>query len=432
MVEVPTKPVVDRHNLLPATRASGWSSSVLERVFPARFAPVFLSPGLGLAVNLAGVGGGRGLVASRDLEAGELLLVERPLARRLVDSVADEAATLAEVCRGDPEVAAAVRAIHPVGDSCEIDRLTRVWTLSAFETGLYPHQSLFNDSPEPTCIQMHVAEDDVDEVWTTRPVSRGDALTLSYVVPVDASPTRRAVVLAHHDFLGPVPDDDPLEVALDRIEEDLIHEVVDADTLAAAREAADAARGDTTATTAAAAAKDPVPTPRREPPRARGRRTPERLGRRSPRLRRRYGLARPPRPRSRQRPALPGRRRGRPTCRRRPPPRESLSFATAFGEEGDAGGTARLPRRPRRAHRPTLGHPCRPQRRPRRAPVPGRPRSSSLRLEALARGLISKTDVACMRPRLRCVGAPRIFVELQGRKGFQSLRCQKACSTLPR
>lgn len=216
-----------------------WSSERLRLLFPEQFAPVFISDALDLAENLDGIGGGRGFVASRDVEPGELLLVEKPLWRRL-SSPEEEARGMAEACSADAELARAVRRVYPVGESTAAQRLRDVWRLSAFETGLYIYQSLFNDSPEAPCVQLHVAEDDRDEVWATRFVRKGQAMTLSYVQPADASLPRRAQILQHHGFLQSGEDEasdervDELEADMDLIEEVLISDAEDEDTLEAA------------------------------------------------------------------------------------------------------------------------------------------------------------------------------------------------------
>lgn len=217
---------------LPEVVGYAWSSDTLRRLFPERFAPVFISGAVGLALGLSGIGGGRGFVAERDVAAGELLLVERPLHERL-GTIAEDAASLAEMCRSDDEIAAAVRVMHPVGESLHVGRLQTVWRLSAFESGLYPYQSLFNDSYDAPCIQLHIAEEGVDHVWCTRPISKGEPLTLSYVQPVDASAERRAWVLQHHGFLGEpssLQTGTDVEAALDWIEEtdDSVHDILEA------------------------------------------------------------------------------------------------------------------------------------------------------------------------------------------------------------
>ncbi|KAJ8613539.1 hypothetical protein CTAYLR_002158 [Chrysophaeum taylorii] len=215
---------------LPRVRPTAWSSEALRTLFPARFKPVFVSDALGLAKDLR-VGGGRGYVAVREVEAGELLLVEHPLAVR-GESLKADAAALAEACSEDDDYRRAAQTLYPAGASIDPERLATVWRLCAFETGIYAYQSIFNDDPDPNCLQLFVAEDERDEVWATRPVAPGEHLTLSYVQPVEASASRRAKVLRHHDFLPPAPDDDAvarLEEALDALEADL-------DDLAAARE----------------------------------------------------------------------------------------------------------------------------------------------------------------------------------------------------
>lgn len=183
---------------LPAVRPSHLN----DRIF--RIDPIFASDALGVATDLVGIGGGRGYVATRDVEPGELLLVEQPL-----------------FWRGDAVVDSDLLA-PLLGETVEEKR-----RINSFETGLYLYQALFNDAAHPNCIQLFVEEAQVDEVWCFRRVGAGDALVISYAQPPETTLFRRRTLLQHHGFLEPpvrtpladhedALDDADLDVALEQ------------------------------------------------------------------------------------------------------------------------------------------------------------------------------------------------------------------------
>ena len=106
----------------------------------------------------------------------------------------DAAACLALAAAREPAYAAALAILHPVGDAMDFPRLLDAWRLNAFESGLYPRRALFNDARDPSCAQLVVVDEHLGplaEVWTCRAVAKGDALTLSYVQPAEATAAKR-------------------------------------------------------------------------------------------------------------------------------------------------------------------------------------------------------------------------------------------------
>jgi hypothetical protein len=164
--------------------------------------PLYVHPAL-RCVDALGTGGGRGLAAARDLEAGTLLLMEAPLLSRL------EQATIT-----DP--AAALEALdvaHLHGATLE-----EKWQFNAFESGLYRMRSLLNDSVRPSCVALTTPEG-VAEVWTQTRVKAGDALTVSYVQPECSVKRRDEYLEVHHGFVSEEPETDEAAETLDAVDD---------------------------------------------------------------------------------------------------------------------------------------------------------------------------------------------------------------------
>lgn len=164
--------------------------------------PLYVHPAL-RCVDAPGTGGGRGLAATRDLEAGTLLLMEAPLLSRL------EQATIT-----DP--AAALEALdvaHLHGATLE-----EKWQFNAFESGLYRMRSLLNDSVRPSCVALTTPEG-VAEVWTQTRVKKGDALTVSYVQPECSVKRRDEYLEVHHGFVSEEPETDEAAETLDAVDD---------------------------------------------------------------------------------------------------------------------------------------------------------------------------------------------------------------------
>ncbi|KAH8052939.1 transferase [Aureococcus anophagefferens] len=236
------------------------------------------------------------------------------------------AACLALAAAREPAYAAALARLHPVGDAMDFSRLLDVWRFNAFESGLYPRRALFNDARDPTCAQLVVVDDTLGplaEVWTCRAVAKGDALTLSYVQPAEATAAKRhAYTNAHHDFAAAEPGDFAADEALER-EIDAVDEAFEAVDVADAAGGRAALRRRASAAAASAA---PAGARRAAPPRARRLRARRRRAERRARRRRRAG----------------GRRRPRRSARR-----ASRCAAAAWpGLEARARRTTRTPRRP--------------------------------------------------------------------------------------
>lgn len=162
--------------------------------------PIFLSDAIGMQEGLS-LGGGRGYVAKRDLKAGELLIVDRPIIARgeNIDDFADDEKL--KNLLGYP------------------DR-SKIWQWNAFESGLFVSLSLFNDSPEPNCVQLRVKDDDRNEVWTFRSVPKDEALTLSYVSPfIDATPAQRSTYLrTHHGVEESTEEPEDVDIVMDELQ----------------------------------------------------------------------------------------------------------------------------------------------------------------------------------------------------------------------
>ncbi|KAJ1445043.1 hypothetical protein M885DRAFT_336642 [Pelagophyceae sp. CCMP2097] len=218
---------------LPPVRP-GQVGTPLVEYFPAHAEYlVYLSDAMELREDLADVGGGRGYVAARDVEPGELLMVERAVIERcdvdrehVLEDAAEQLLGMSEI---DPDLKASLDRLHPAADSIDgeydgIVRLALAWRFNAFESGLYLHKSLFNDSENAPATQLLVGE--LSEVWATSAISRGDAVTLHYVYPRDCTAAKREKYLvAHHGFWDGAPAfdsnaaDEAFEAALDRVEE---------------------------------------------------------------------------------------------------------------------------------------------------------------------------------------------------------------------
>ena len=227
----------------PQPREHGEGSSSLWPAQPAKF----MGP-----ITLRSVDGmGRGFVAARDLEPGELLLVEAPLLRwptaerhpapllrALASSPpAERAAALAALALLHPvaplEATARARAeaahgrtadeLAPLwkGAECSRDELLRLCLVvqwNGFASGLFLHQSIFNHAcPQfANCDKSAVAAGGgarggggaaaaaggapLSVVRATRPIARGEQCCISYVQPPELLAAERAERLRQFDF----------------------------------------------------------------------------------------------------------------------------------------------------------------------------------------------------------------------------------------
>jgi hypothetical protein len=227
-------------------------------------APDYQGP-ISLVESGAHIGGGRMLIASRDLLPGTLLLLEKPLAtwstednnvdvdfvRMVLNSCADVPKLLHDVedlhprksvldtadgpntvSNNDPvklmmqvwesqyehdqDVAdllndLAVRNIANADGSpftrSDLVRFMLVMRYNALETGLYLYTAMLNHSDRPNCVKFKGGEQ--SEVRATRSIRQGEMLTISYVPAILSHASRRWHLWQQHRFdIGTdLPDD---------------------------------------------------------------------------------------------------------------------------------------------------------------------------------------------------------------------------------
>ena len=186
---------------LPAPAPSAVGCARLAAFAPG-YAPRYAHPALRL-VSAPATGGGRGLAAARDLDAGTLLLLEAPLLSR------EEQATIADPAAALPSLN--IEQLHGA-------TLEQKWQFNAFESGLYRLRSLLNDSPQPSCVALTTAGG-LAEVWTQRKVEAGAPLTVSYVQPECSVARRDAYLRAQHGFVSDRAEADAAAEALDGVDD---------------------------------------------------------------------------------------------------------------------------------------------------------------------------------------------------------------------
>jgi hypothetical protein len=217
--------------------------------------PLYLGP-MQLVSSLP-YGGGRGYVASHDLEAGTLVLVEQPVITlpsdewgeqlglvsvlRLfeaanashiihdlehfhptkltvdgaVESSREQVADMLDLLRfqideGDQELKsltefAAISNItnrdgSPVTDE-DVLRILLALRYNGLETGIYLHVAMLNHVDSPNCVKFLPKDDKpYSEVRTTRAVRAGESLTISYLPRILSHATRRKHLWEQHRF----------------------------------------------------------------------------------------------------------------------------------------------------------------------------------------------------------------------------------------
>jgi hypothetical protein len=233
-------------------------------------APEYLGP-ISLVESGAHIGGGRMLIASRDLLPGTLLLLERPLAtwstednnvnvdfvRMVLGSCADVSKLLhdGEDLHPKKSVLDAVDRPKTASDTDQVKlmmqvlesqyehekdvadllndlaaqnianadgspftrsdllRFMLVLRYNALETGLYLYTAMLNHSDRPNCVKFKGGEQ--SEVRATRSIRHGEMLTISYVPTILSHASRRWHLWQQHRFdIGTnLPDDlRPLEL----------------------------------------------------------------------------------------------------------------------------------------------------------------------------------------------------------------------------
>ena len=200
-VAPPPPPPAPPPEPLPAPVPSAVGCARLAAFAPG-YAPRYAHPALRL-VSAPATGGGRGLAAARDLDAGTLLLLEAPLlSREAQATIADPAAALPSL---------SIEQLHGA-------TLEEKWQFNAFESGLYRLRSLLNDSPQPSCVALTTAGG-LAEVWTQRKVEAGAPLTVSYVQPECSVARRDTYLRAQHGFVSDRAEADAAAEALDGVDD---------------------------------------------------------------------------------------------------------------------------------------------------------------------------------------------------------------------
>lgn len=229
--------------------------STLERLELDWPQPLYLGPMI--LVSLDGVGGGRGYVASRNLDPGTLVLLEEPamkwpdeqLGRPLdlisvrhllnhptlvrdmelfhptkedVDHHADDEDKKEQIGRileslqsevneeQKEEVLRLVRLAKQMGvtsrnnlelNEKDILRLFIALRYNGLETGVYRHVAMLNHNCHPNCAKFLPQDNHpYSEVRTTRSVSAGESLTISYIPKTLAHSSRRKYLWDQHRF----------------------------------------------------------------------------------------------------------------------------------------------------------------------------------------------------------------------------------------
>lgn len=192
------------------------------------------------------VGGGRGFLASRDVQPGELLLVEAPLLAWSEEDTHEPLPMLRAVL-GSPDALRAMRQLHPTQLTPELrdqwssahsevveslvprlqavgghgaaearDELLRLCLclqFNGFASGLFLHQAIFNHSCplRANCdkASRREAARTVSVVRATRTIRRGEPCLISYLQPPELSRAARRERLRQFDF-GPdcTPDEE--------------------------------------------------------------------------------------------------------------------------------------------------------------------------------------------------------------------------------
>lgn len=221
--------------------------------------PDYLGP-ISLVESGAHIGGGRMLIASRDLLPGTLLLLERPLAtwstednkvdvdfvRMVLGSCADVPKLLHDVEDLHPRKSvldAAADGPNTVSDTDQVKQMMQVWEsqyehdkdvadlvddlavrnianadgsrfarsdllrimlvlrYNALETGLYLYTAMLNHSDRPNCVKFKKAKiTGQSEVRATRSIHQGEMLTISYVPTIVSHASRRWHLWQQHRF----------------------------------------------------------------------------------------------------------------------------------------------------------------------------------------------------------------------------------------
>lgn len=220
-------------------------------------APLYLGPIV--CVSSLECGGGRGYVATRDLEPGTLVIVEQPViewpeeqlgkelglvsvlhileleetAQKVLHDLEDfhpSKQDVDEFKKGDEQVRNMVEGLEkslsdelptfvelaqlkglsnrngtPV-NARDLVRILLALRYNGFESGVYLYLAMLNHDSYPNCVKF-AATKTYSEVRTTRPVRAGEALTISYLPALMSHASRRQHLWDQHlfDISGDVP-----------------------------------------------------------------------------------------------------------------------------------------------------------------------------------------------------------------------------------
>lgn len=181
------------------------------------------------------IGGQRGVIATTDIETGSLIVLEWPFLTWNEFDFSDNSVLLrmVEQIVHDPKAYECSKDLHPTSlsnlDSKEIEniqlqfqqinllehatslqvlteeiyRLLLVIKHNAFSSGLYHQLCMINHSCQPNCIKFEPrsASRGASEVWSVRPIRKGEEITISYVTPIEEiNPTMRDYLFQQHYF----------------------------------------------------------------------------------------------------------------------------------------------------------------------------------------------------------------------------------------
>lgn len=223
--------------------------------------PAKVHPNVAAVQGLTHRGGGRGYIATADIPVGALILEEAPFIywpKKTGEMTLNTAVVtmILSNARVD-EFLSALKFVHPVDlaevppalvetllqnhgkdiedlaekhpkvGKNEVMRIYFVLQMSSFGSGLYLHFSLFNHDCHPNCIKF-VPQDASgslmskrSQVRATRPIKKGDEITLSYLDPLEqTSRVRKRALMTQFGF---EPNYSPVAVFKNSLVEKLLN-----------------------------------------------------------------------------------------------------------------------------------------------------------------------------------------------------------------
>ena len=173
--------------------------------------------------ELSEIGGGRGVFARQYIKPGSLVLAEIPSMAfsdsNQLDDPEEFQRTMRQICT-DPQAMTCCAVLHPRDlnsiDSADIQRMKENWSTeellnltsstgtsrddvlrvaltlqhNGFASGLYHTLTMINHSCSPNCIKFapQTSSNYASEIWTVRPVQKGEELTICYCEPNEMHP----------------------------------------------------------------------------------------------------------------------------------------------------------------------------------------------------------------------------------------------------